>query len=181
MLECGTRLMPDSEPKPTDELEPAASHDPSRRAVLAGTAAIAGACGAMVAVPVGALFAAPAIQADTTGGTWVPLGPVEEFASGRVEREYSYAAPEGWYSAIRSRRVVVGKEGEEWLVLSTRCTHLGCGVTWQPEAEGGPRFVCPCHNGIFDPAGKPVSGPPSRPLERLEARVENGILMVKEV
>ncbi len=153
---------------------------PSRRAVLACTAALAGACAAMIMVPVGALFSAPVLQSGTGEETWVPVGQADEFASGRAEREYTFKHQDGWHEAMVTKRVVVGKEGEEWLVLSTRCTHLGCGVSWEPEADGGARFYCPCHAGVFDPSGKPVSGPPSRPLDRLEAKVLDGVLMVKE-
>ena len=90
-------------------------------------------------------------------------------------------------------------EGEPALLLKTDngyrafslvCTHLGCVVRWRPEAEGagskkaasaqkGPgRFVCPCHGGVFDSEGKVVSGPPPRPLERLEVRERDGRVFI---
>lgn len=41
------------------------------------------------------------------------------------------------------------------------CTHMGCEVHWNPESS---QYVCPCHDGRFDADGRPLSGPPSRPL-----------------
>ena len=36
--------------------------------------------------------------------------------------------------------------------------------------------ICPCHNGVFDPQGRVLGGPPPRPLDRYEYKVENGVL-----
>ncbi|MBI3353836.1 MAG: ubiquinol-cytochrome c reductase iron-sulfur subunit [Nitrospirae bacterium] len=48
--------------------------------------------------------------------------------------------------------------------LSAVCTHLGCIVRWQ-EDKG--EFLCPCHAGRFDAAGKVLSGPPPKPLPQI--------------
>lgn len=42
--------------------------------------------------------------------------------------------------------------------LSSTCPHLGCKVHWEAGREC---FFCPCHNGVFDPQGVAVSGPPA--------------------
>jgi len=49
--------------------------------------------------------------------------------------------------------------------FSRRCTDLGCLVSWNRERE---QFICPCHQGTFDKTGLNVSGPPPRPLDRLD-------------
>ena len=56
--------------------------------------------------------------------------------------------------------------GERELVaFDVRCTHLSCPVI--PQVEQG-RFHCPCHQGSFELAtGRPLAGPPSRPLPRV--------------
>ena len=42
--------------------------------------------------------------------------------------------------------------------------------------DGG-RLHCPCHNGWFDLAtGRPVAGPPQRPLPRITLDVRDGII-----
>lgn len=55
-----------------------------------------------------------------------------------------------------------------------RCTHLSCAVT--PRMERG-EFHCPCHVGSFDlPTGRPLAGPPRRPLTRVLIEDRGGIL-----
>jgi len=46
-----------------------------------------------------------------------------------------------------------------------KCTHLSCAVT--PRLDEGV-LHCPCHEGTFEPAsGRPLAGPPRRPLPRV--------------
>jgi Rieske Fe-S protein len=59
--------------------------------------------------------------------------------------------------------------------MSNICTHLGCRIRWIAD-EG--KFYCPCHNGIFDRDGTVLSGPPPRPLDRFEVKVENDTLSI---
>ena len=51
-----------------------------------------------------------------------------------------------------------GSSDDTLVALSSVCPHLGCKVHWEPQND---RFFCPCHNGVFDPAGKAISGPPA--------------------
>jgi Rieske Fe-S protein len=48
-------------------------------------------------------------------------------------------------------------------------------VRWIPDTQ---RFFCPCHNGVFDKTGSVVSGPPPRPLDQYETKVENDQLYI---
>jgi nitrite reductase/ring-hydroxylating ferredoxin subunit len=61
---------------------------------------------------------------------------------------------------------VIVRLGERELVAySQKCTHLSCAVIPKP-AENVLR--CPCHEGAFDlPSGRPIAGPPLRPLPRI--------------
>jgi Rieske Fe-S protein len=68
------------------------------------------------------------------------------------------------------------KSGEQIRVLSNICTHLGCGVRWDQDQNA---FLCPCHNGKFDIQGRPIAGPPPRPLTEYECRVVDGKLEIK--
>jgi menaquinol-cytochrome c reductase iron-sulfur subunit len=61
------------------------------------------------------------------------------------------------------------------IALSSRCAHLGCPVRWVDAAE---RFICPCHGGVYDLLGRPVGGPPVRPLDRFYTRVVNGYVQI---
>jgi len=58
--------------------------------------------------------------------------------------------------------------GAKFVAISDRCAHLGCPVRWVDAAE---RFICPCHGGVYDLLGRPVGGPPVRPLDRFYTRV----------
>lgn len=60
---------------------------------------------------------------------------------------------------------------------SLLCTHFGCEVHWVEEKG---QYHCPCHEGRFDEAGRPVAGPPPRPLRLLPARVEGDRVIVGE-
>jgi Rieske Fe-S protein len=55
------------------------------------------------------------------------------------------------------------------LAFGQKCTHLSCAVV--PDAKEN-CLICPCHEGKFDAAtGRPLSGPPRRPLQRVELLV----------
>jgi Rieske Fe-S protein len=70
---------------------------------------------------------------------------------------------------------VLTENGRDFVAMSNICTHLGCRVRWITERE---QFYCPCHNGVFDREGNVVSGPPPRPLDRYETKVEEGQLFI---
>lgn len=57
------------------------------------------------------------------------------------------------------------------------CPHYGCRVAW---VEARRQYACPCHDGLFDADGRPVAGPPTRPLRRLPAVVEGDLALVGE-
>jgi menaquinol-cytochrome c reductase iron-sulfur subunit len=151
----------------------------SRRSFLGITAILGAAMGAMLGFPIGALFAAPLLRPRGEDGTWVPVGAADGFGEEHKEVAYTFVKQDGWYRATRAARAVVRKQPDGFVALSTKCTHVGCGVVWKPEEK---KFLCPCHNGEFDAEGRPTVPPPTIPLARLETRVngETGQLEVKE-
>jgi len=66
---------------------------------------------------------------------------------------------------LGGQKILVLKTEEGVAAFSRRCTDLGCLVSWNRERQ---QFICPCHQGTFDKTGKNVSGPPPRPLDRLD-------------
>jgi cytochrome b6-f complex iron-sulfur subunit len=71
--------------------------------------------------------------------------------------------------------VMLEKADNEVRAFSAICTHLGCTVQWHPEEK---KFICPCHQGIYDLKGIVVSGPPPRPLEKLQVTLRDGQVFV---
>lgn len=68
---------------------------------------------------------------------------------------------------------------DQFVALSSTCPHLGCRVHWESSQD---RFFCPCHNGSFDPEGRPTGGPPlaaNQHLPRYPLRIEDGLLFIE--
>lgn len=60
------------------------------------------------------------------------------------------------------------------LAYGQKCTHLSCAVT--PDLPNG-KFICPCHAGSFDAStGRPLAGPPRRPLPRITLEIKEGMI-----
>jgi Rieske Fe-S protein len=60
------------------------------------------------------------------------------------------------------------------VAYSQKCTHLSCAV--RPRLEAG-TIHCPCHEGYFDlRSGRPIAGPPRRPLSLVHLEVMGGIV-----
>src|SRR5262245_62120288 len=65
------------------------------------------------------------------------------------------------------------------VAYSQKCTHLSCAVL--PRVAEGV-VHCPCHEGYFDLAsGRPVAGPPRRPLSRVRLEIRGGQILATGV
>ena len=138
-----------------------------------GTAAV----GALLAVPLTRFVLHPILRA-TTPASWSDIGPVAEFASVTAPTKKSILLEQrdGWRKVVSEKALYVVKDADGQLaVLSSVCTHLGCSVPWVADKN---EFVCPCHIGRFAPDGRLLGGPPPRGMDRLESRIENGVLQV---
>ena len=76
---------------------------------------------------------------------------------------------------LEGKSVLLMRRGEQVTAFDLTCTHAGCPLAYN--ANGG-RITCACHGGAFDLDGKPVAGPPTVPLARLECAIDNGDLLV---
>ena len=86
-----------------------------------------------------------------------------------VPRVLSVPRADGWYRERVRQTVFLVRDGDQVKALSATCTHLGCQVRWDHE---GKRFRCPCHGGAYDAHGRVIEGPPPRPLDTIDVRVE---------
>ncbi len=146
----------------------------SRRTLLRNLLwAIGGLITALLGVPVVGYFVSPALKQEET--PWVPVAYARDIPPGvPIMVEYSERIKEGWYrTESRNAAWILTKDAQSYVIYDPRCTHLGCAYTWKPDRQ---QFFCPCHDGIFDIDGRVISGPPPRPLDRLEVKVEGGVI-----
>lgn len=76
-------------------------------------------------------------------------------------------------ATLRKPVLVQRLEGEAVRVLSLRCTHLGCTVRWDNEAQ---ELRCPCHGSRFDDHGTPTKGPAKQGLALYDAQLEGTVV-----
>jgi Rieske Fe-S protein len=83
------------------------------------------------------------------------------------------------YPTEKDQRVLVRLGEEQFVAYDQKCTHLLCPVF--PRVEEGV-LHCPCHNGYFDIGdGRPIAGPPQRPLPQVTLEIENGVIYATNV
>ncbi|RJP50198.1 MAG: ubiquinol-cytochrome c reductase iron-sulfur subunit [Anaerolineaceae bacterium] len=143
------------------------------KAAIAGIGGLIGAAFGLPAIP---YIMGPALQKESDN--WIQLGSVS-----KVELNIptlfkkTIETQTGWINTEEEISVyVLTSNGQDYFVMSNVCTHLGCRVRWIPENDG---FFCPCHNGVFSKDGNVVDGPPPRPLDRFESKVEDGVIFIK--
>ncbi len=149
---------------------------PNRRSFLAGlVAAGSAAVGVLLAVPL-IRFTLHPVLTSTTEKSWSKVGNIDEFQTPDVPvmKLVSIEQRDGWRKSIAQKPVYVTRNGKgELIVLSAVCTHLGCSIPWVGKEK---KFICPCHLGMFASDGRLISGPPPRDMDRLETKVEDGVL-----
>ncbi len=71
--------------------------------------------------------------------------------------------------------LVILTPGGEYRAMAATCTHLSCTVQYRSDVK---QVWCACHNGMYDLAGKNISGPPPRPLEAYDVHVRGEEIVV---
>jgi len=134
---------------------------------------------ALIGSGLAAVLGAFALRPATTApGRWIKAGAVGDLTPNvPVARVLALSRQDGWYRERARETVFLVWDGASSVhALSATCTHLGCQVRWDAETT---RFRCPCHGGVFDANGQVLEGPPPRPLDRVETRVESGAVLVR--
>jgi menaquinol-cytochrome c reductase iron-sulfur subunit len=153
----------------------------TRRRLMEGTALAAGGIATMAFALPGLGFALGPLFEDTLPTRWQDVGPEGDF------NDQSYtprvmnidaAIGDAGKTTIYVRKfnqgqdkVIQGQDPQPYVVISTRCAHLGCPVRY---IQASQKFVCPCHGGVYGFQGQVEGGPPVRPLDRFYTRVTNG-------
>lgn len=139
-----------------------------------------GGCVTFIAVLLGipAIGAAvgPALKREET--EWVSLGSTDSFQEGLPKPvNVTVAERDGWIETNSVKALWVVRQAQNtFTVFNGRCTHLGCAYSWQSEQH---QFACPCHAGVFGIDGQVLAGPPPRPLDTLEHRVQDNELQAQ--
>ncbi len=108
------------------------------------------------------------------------LGFTHDLAAGESR---AVPLPSGDQLLLSNSGQIDADTGNVFLAFSNRCPHLGCKVHWESQEN---RFYCPCHQGVFDPAGRATSGPPAdsgknlKPY-RLEIRGKSIYVLLEQV
>ena len=169
----------------TDRNVPAAyeGETVTRRALFTGGAMTAGGI-ATAAFALPALgFALGPVFEDENPTRFQDVGPEDDFNPNTYVPKVITLVAEGTGEAGKTtvylRRFDKTRDrdklGQPYIALTTRCAHLGCPVRYVQASE---RFICPCHGGVYNFDGKVSGGPPVRPLDRFETRVEGGRVLV---
>ena len=153
----------------------------TRRRLMGGTALTAGGIATMAFALPGLGFALGPLFEDTLPTVWQDVGPEGDFNDlsyvprvTNIEPEIGDAGKTTVY--VRKfndgqDKVIEGQDPQPYVVISTRCVHLGCPVRY---IQASQKFVCPCHGGVYGFQGDVEGGPPVRPLDRFYSRVRNG-------
>jgi Rieske Fe-S protein len=128
-----------------------------------------------VLLPVVGFAVAPIF--DRPEENWEAVGPVDDYTDDTY-RQAVITLRDGIGEAGKTTVYIrrgnparfEGESADEFIAISTRCAHLGCPVRF---VQAAGNFICPCHGGVYDFEGKVVGGPPVRPLDRFQTRVND--------
>ncbi len=139
---------------------------------------LGGLIGAGLSIPAAAyLLMGPKKKEGAEG--WADAGSLGSLPEGEptqliVERERQDA----WNRETEKLVVWAVRGGDKVTAYSSKCPHLGCGVSWNGESD---QFDCPCHASSFSQDGSVLGGPSPRGLDHYETRIEGDRLWLGPV
>lgn len=145
-----------------------------RKVFTVASQALGGLAGAAVVLPAIGFALAPVFSRGQE--RWETVGKVADFNQETyrsvVFTEITGIGEVGKTTAyVRQGSEKYDEDPAEFIAISTRCAHLGCPVRF---VQAAANFICPCHGGVYDFVGKRIGGPPVRPLDRFQTRIEAG-------
>jgi menaquinol-cytochrome c reductase iron-sulfur subunit len=148
-----------------------------RRLMEGGAQLVGGVTVAAIALPALGFALGPLLE-EQEPERWQDVGPEDDFNDETYVPKVISLVPQvgdAGKTTVYVRRfnpqkdkVVKGEESLPYVVISTRCAHLGCPVRY---IQASQKFVCPCHGGVYGFQGQVEGGPPVRPLDRFYTRV----------
>lgn len=153
------------------------SDEVSRRRFLSGViGVVAGAVATLVGLPAIGYVVSPGLK-NHSQSQWLTLGPVGELIPNKPNGfPFVRTIKDGWTETTQTGvAFAVTHDGQNVKVYSDVCTHLQCRVSWHEDRQ---MFISPCHNGLFGLDGEVLGGPPPRPLDQFQTKIENGQLQI---
>ena len=139
-----------------------------RRVLVAFVNAVVGLISGSLAALLGVFAFRP--RNESTNRRWIRAASLLDLTPGTpVPRVLTVRRSDGWYRERVRQTVFLVRDGDSVKALSATCTHLGCQVRWEREKK---QFLCPCHGGVYDAQGRVLDGPPPRPLDSVDVRVD---------
>lgn len=142
--------------------------------------ALGGTLAAGVIAPLIGLIIHPWLK-ETVYGTedFIKIGNLDNFPVGVPQKMTITSSKRDAWNAFKGLVMgsvwAVRQKDDSFKVFSTNCPHLGCGINWSEDKN---KFLCPCHEGVFDIHGQKISGPAPRGLYSYKTKVENNKVMV---
>jgi len=108
---------------------------------------------------------------------WVSLGALDSYLVGSPGFfSFTRTRVNGWEKTVNAYGVFVLRKNKDDLnVFSDICTHQSCRIKWHEDIQ---EYVSPCHDGHFDIDGNVTYGPPPRPLDQYEFKIEDGEILI---
>lgn len=148
-----------------------------RRQFLVRLSLLAGSIpAALVAVPVLSALLGPLLGRQKQA--WRKVADLVDIPVGETKLiTYVNADPLPWAGVTAKSAAWLMRESEDkFVAFSAHCSHLGCPVRWEKEAQ---LFMCPCHGGVYYKDGTVASGPPPKPLTKIQVRINRGDIEIK--
>jgi Rieske Fe-S protein len=143
------------------------------------TWAIGGLISFLMGLPAVAYILGPALIKEEKDG-WIRVGTINKVELGTPTLfSVKQMHQTGWITDEQKHSLyILTEDGRKYIAMSNICTHLGCRSRWIAQRE---QFYCPCHDGVFDKNGNVVSGPPPRPLDRYEMKIEGDQIYIGQL
>lgn len=132
-----------------------------------------------------ALFSLPIVKfltsslSDRQTSGWYSVIDTSTLSEEVTKVSYNRIVREGWLTRAVQETVWIHRKPDGTITAyEPHCTHLGCAYAWNDQVH---LFECPCHGGKFDVNGSRVDGPPPRPLDRYETRMDGKILEIGKI
>jgi menaquinol-cytochrome c reductase iron-sulfur subunit len=134
---------------------------------------------------IGTIFALPVISfvrsvlGSGAAETSYTVGDISSLQDEVTQVRFTRLIRDGWMVRRVEEYVWIRKKTDGGVVaFEPHCTHLGCAYDWNSNTK---QFVCPCHGGKFDLEGNRIAGPPPRPLDQFDVKVEGTQIRIGKV